>query len=191
MAPRTPQTARTNITGRQREQQIKDNADEIKETQKRLGMMSRVEEVIEQEGVYDPDTGTLLEAPEGAEDLVEVVAQWSADTEEVDAEPVDLTTDELPHVDDIEDTMRELASIVPTKRQEPQKSTGNILVKDVEPIVVAPDTEVVRCIETQEQVTYGAGRTFDLFAGQKYRMPPHMAAHFASKGLVIRQGRNF
>ena len=42
----------------------------------------------------------------------------------------------------------------------------------------------VRVNQDVEQMTVGAGNTYDFVVGQKYRVPVHIAEHLEEKGLV-------
>lgn len=60
------------------------------------------------------------------------------------------------------------------------------VIDEVESVGVsmADDTQVVRLAEDLEHVTIGVGNTFSFKAGQKYKVPKHVAQHLQEKGYL-------
>ena len=56
-----------------------------------------------------------------------------------------------------------------------------------EPTVVGGDnaTMNIRCIETVENMTLGAGNNYNFKAGQKYTVTEHVGNHVISKGYAV------
>lgn len=111
----------TDVTGRQREEQIKAHAEELAQ---RAGEMSMA---------------------------------TAAAAEKLETEVLDLTNLSKPTViDEVE-------------------SVG---------VSLADDTQVIRLAEDLDFVTIGVGNHYNFKAGQKYKVPKHVAAHLQEKGYL-------
>lgn len=51
-------------------------------------------------------------------------------------------------------------------------------------VTMADDTQVVRVAEDLEHVTIGVGKHYTFKAGQKYKVPKHVAQHLQEKGYL-------
>lgn len=51
-------------------------------------------------------------------------------------------------------------------------------------VTMADDTQVVRVAEDLEHVTIGVGKHYSFKAGQKYKVPKHVAQHLQEKGYL-------
>jgi hypothetical protein len=49
---------------------------------------------------------------------------------------------------------------------------------------MADDTQIVRLAEDLEHVTIGVGKHYSFKAGQKYKVPKHVAQHLQEKGYL-------
>ena len=51
-------------------------------------------------------------------------------------------------------------------------------------VSMADDTQIVRLAEDLEHVTIGVGKHYSFKAGQKYKVPKHVAQHLQEKGYL-------
>jgi len=51
-------------------------------------------------------------------------------------------------------------------------------------VSMADDTQIVRLSEDLEHVTIGVGKHYSFKAGQKYKVPKHVAQHLQEKGYL-------
>jgi len=51
-------------------------------------------------------------------------------------------------------------------------------------VTMADDTQIVRVAEDLEHVTIGVGKHYSFKAGQKYKVPKHVAQHLQEKGYL-------
>jgi hypothetical protein len=65
----------------------------------------------------------------------------------------------------------------------PSKPTVIDEVEDLG-VSLADDVQVIRVAEDLENVTIGAGNYYSFKAGQKYKVPKHVAAHLQEKGYL-------
>jgi hypothetical protein len=64
--PRRTQSTRGDQTGRTREHQAREAADDLRERQQEISMINQVQDLNDDLGVYDPESNELLEGPEVA-----------------------------------------------------------------------------------------------------------------------------
>jgi hypothetical protein len=172
--PRGPQ--RGDFTGQQRQKLAEEKAQELVDRQKEIGLVNQVDVVIEQEGIFDPTTGELIELPESAQTKVANLQ-----------EPVVVDDDPIldPTQGRVADPMKDLRDLETKQQNRPERH--NVLeVQDLgsEPITVDDEWKVIRVNTDVEDMTYGAGTNYTFERGRRYRVPRDLYDWLESRGVV-------
>ena len=169
---------RGDFTGQQRQKLAEENAAELEQRQKEVGLVNQVDVVREEEGIFDPVTGELEELPETAQ---ERIAQ-------LEDQPVVVTDDEI--LDPSQpaaafDPMKDLREMG-TPQQDKPVPANPMEVQDLgaEPITVEEEWRIVRVNSDVEEMTYGAGNTLTFLRGRRYRVPNDLYEWLDSRDLV-------
>lgn len=167
---------RGDFTGQQRQQLAEEKAQELVERQKEIGLVNQVDMVVEQEGIFDPVTGELVELPEGAQAKVNKLQ-----------EPVVVEDDPImdPTKGRVADPMKDLRDL--DIRSQNKASQPNALeVQDLgsEPITVDDEWKVIRVNSDIEDMTYGAGTNYTFERGKRYRVPRDLYDWLEGRGVV-------
>jgi hypothetical protein len=174
--PRGP-AQRGDFTGSERQRLAEENAKELAERQKQIGLVNQVDQVIEDEGIWDPATGTVVEMSPEAQARIETLSE----PETVDVDPILDPTLITPGYDPMKD-------LQPTMIQQKSKPvTPNALeVQDLgeEPVTVEAEWRVIRVNTDVEEMTYGVGNTYTFLRGRRYRVPKHLYDWLESRGVV-------
>lgn len=170
---------RGDFTGQERERLAREQAAEITEAQKRVGVVNAIDQVIEADGVFDPTTGDVVEMPDGVNEAIEQVSYEENDDDEV----IDVTAG--PSSLRSMDAMQDLRD--PTPQQKPKPMKPNPMeIQDVPDVLVAEDEYVTFRVNTDvEDMTFGADRPLNNFVrGRKYRGPRDLYNHLESRGII-------
>jgi hypothetical protein len=174
--PRAP-AQRGDFTGQERQRLAEEKAKELADRQKEIGLVNQVDVVYEEEGVWDPATGDVVEMSEEAQAKIEALSE----PVEVEADPILDPSLKVPGYD----PMKDLQDIQTQQRTKPQMS--NVLeVQDLgpEPVVVEDEWRVIRVNTDIEEMTYGAGNTLTFLRGRRYRVPRDLYNWLESRGVV-------
>jgi hypothetical protein len=171
-------TQRGDFTGQQRQKLAEENAKELAERQKEIGLVNQVDIVVEEEGIFDPITGELEELPESAQ----------AKVDQLQDQPVTVDDDSVldpTHHPQMYDPMKDFKDLE-TKQESKPVSTNPLEVQDLgpEPIVVEDEWRVVRVNTDIEEMTYGAEHTYTFLRGRRYRVPRGLYDWLESRGVV-------
>jgi hypothetical protein len=180
MARANPQ--RGDFTGRETQRLQRENADKLVERQNEIGLAGEVDLVVEEEGVFDPVSGELVEmSPEG-QAKVEALNQ---PIEVEEAEPV-YEIGEGPKPLDLMQPFEDTQRTKPRSRKKASPEPIEVEIEDLgdEPVFVEDEYVNIRVNTDIEDMTYGAGNVFSLARGKQYRVSKHIARHLESKGLV-------
>lgn len=174
--PRTSQ--RGDYTGRERQRLTEEKAQELSERQKEIGLVNQVDLVTEEEGVFDPVTGELVELPESAQSKI---AQLQDQPVVVEDDPI-LDPAAPQH---IADPMKNFQDLETKQRAKPMPSNP-LEVQDLgpEPITVEDEWKVIRVNTDIEEMTYGAENNLTFLRGRRYRVPRHLYDWLDSRGVV-------
>jgi hypothetical protein len=173
-----PRAMRGDFTGQQRQRLTEEKAAELAERQKEIGLVNQVDIVVEEEGIFDPATGTLTEplSPESQAKIAQL-----QEPVVVEDDPILDPAAPIPTYD----PMKDLRDLEIKQRQKPAPS--NVLeVHDLgeDPIVVEDEWRVIRVNTDIEEMTYGIGNTLTFLRGRRYRVPQHLYAWLESRGVI-------
>jgi len=170
---------RGDFTGRETQRLQHENADELIKRQQEIGLAGEVDLVVEQEGVFDPASGELVEISAEGQTKVDELSQPVVVEE---ADPV-YEIGEGPKPPDL---MKGFEDSQKTKPRSKKSSNTLMEVEDLgdEPIIVEDEYVNIRVNTDIEEMTYGVNNTFSLARGKQYRVSRHLARHLESKGLV-------
>jgi|SRR5215469_9053029 len=172
-----PGRQRGDFTGAQRQRLTEEKAAELAERQQEIGLVNQVDLVREEEGIWDPETGQMMELSPEAEqrirDLEEPVT--------VDTDPILDPAVPVPGYD----PMKDLQPVA--VQQQARTATLNPLeVQDLgpEPITVDEEFKVIRVNTDIEEMTYGVGTSYTFLRGRRYRVPKHLYLWLESRGVI-------
>jgi hypothetical protein len=168
---------RGDLTGQERQRLAEENAAELAERQKEIGLVNQVEMVEEREGIWDPATGTIIDMPADAQAKIEALSEPVT----VDVDPILDPSLKVPGYDPMKDLQ---ATQV---QQRPKNMLVNAMqVEDLgpEPMVVEDEWRVIRVNTDIEQMTYGAGNDLTFMRGFRYRVPKDLYNWLESRGVV-------
>jgi len=153
-----------------------EKAQELVDRQKEIGLVNQVDVVVEEEGIFDPITGELVELPESAQAKVAKLQ-----------EPVVVDDDPIldPTQGRVADPMKDLRDL--EVRQQPKAERPNALeIQDMgpEPITVEDEWKVIRVNSDVEDMTYGAGTMYTFERGRRYRVPRDLYDWLESRGVI-------
>jgi|SRR5215469_6474880 len=168
---------RGDFTGSERQRLAEENAAQLAERQKEVGLVNQVDIVYEEEGVWDPASGEVVEMSPEAQERLEALNQPVT----VETDPILDPSVPLPGYDPMKDLQ------VTETQQRPRPQPANKLeVEDLgpEPVVVEDEWRVIRVNSDIEEMTYGAGNTLTFLRGRRYRVPRDLYNWLESRGVV-------
>jgi hypothetical protein len=171
-----PTSQRGDFTGQERERLAREKADELVERQKEIGLVNQVDIVVEEEGVFDPSSGALLEVSDQGRQRIGQIN-----------EPVMVDEDEIFDPSQPQPPKPPPPTQVTETQQVPKLTRPNALqVEDLgaEPMVVDQEWRVIRVNTDIEQMTYGAGNDLTFLRGRRYRVPRDLYDWLESRGVV-------
>jgi hypothetical protein len=133
--------------------------------------------VHEEEGIWDPSTGQVMELSPEAEDRIREIEEPVT----VDTDPILDPSVPVPGYD----PMRDLQPV--GVQQQAKTMTANPLeVQDLgpEPMTVESEWRVIRVNTDIEDMTYGVGNQYTFLRGHRYRVPKHLYQWLESRGVV-------
>jgi hypothetical protein len=172
-----PRAQRGDFTGQQRERLAEENAQVLAQRQQEVGLVNQVDTVIEEEGVFDPSSGQVVEMSPEAQARIESLSQPVT----VEDDPVLDPTNVVPGYD----PMKDLQDM--EMKKVPKVQTPNAMeVQDLgpEPMVVEDEWRVIRVNTDIEDMTYGAGTSYTFLRGRRYRVPRDLYNWLDSRGVV-------
>ena len=170
-------TQRGDFTGSERQRLTEEKAAELVDRQQEIGLVNQVDLVREEEGVWDPATGQLMELSPEAEqrihDLEEPVT--------VDTDPILDPAVPVPGYDPMKDLQT-----VQTQQQARTMTANPLEVQDLgpEPITVDEESRVIRVNTDIEDMTYGVGTSYTFLRGRRYKVPKHLYLWLESRGVI-------
>lgn len=169
---------RGDFTGTETERLQREHADELARRQQEIGLTNAVDVVIEQEGVFDPATGQLIDMPPEAKAKVDALGDTVIEVEDPDA-----ILD--PHNTPPRDPLQGFQEMIPKQKQK-RVSSNPMEVTDLgdEVIVTEEEYKVIRVNTDIEDMTYGVGNTMTFLRGRRYSIPLDLYRHLESKGLI-------
>jgi hypothetical protein len=169
---------RGDFTGSERQRLTEEKAAELAERQKEIGLVNQVDIVVEEEGIFDPATGTLTQ-PLSAETQAKV--DRLQEPVVVEDDPILDPSQPTP----VYDPMKDLRDLEVKQRAKPMP-TNTMEVVDLgeDPIVVEDEYRVIRVNTDIEEMTYGIGNTLTFLRGRRYRVPQHLYVWLESRGVV-------
>ena len=175
---RTPQN-RGDFTATERDRLTTENAEELARRQKEVGLVNQVQEMVDEEGVFDPASGALLEGPD-----VDAVEYVGDEDEIIDASTDPAATKREQVTDPLKDFQNPITQQAPKTRRANPRGVDVVEEDDFEPVVVEAEYVVIRASDDLEDFTFGAGNNYTLVRGRKYRLPKAVADHLDEKGYV-------
>lgn len=168
---------RGDFTGQQRQRLTEEKAKELADRQKEIGLVNQVDIVVEEEGVFDPISGEMVELSSEAQTRIEGLQEPVV----VDDDPILDPTAPPPVYDPMKD-LREVQTQQATKTVVPNK----LEVQDLgpEPITVQDEWRVIRVNSDIDEMTYGAGNVYTFQRGRRYRVPRDLYDWLESRGVV-------
>lgn len=168
---------RGDFTGAQRQRLVEEKAQELADRQQEIGLVNQVDTVVEEEGIFDPSTGAMVEMSAEGQTRIEDLSQPVV----VDEDPIlDPSTSAQVY-----DSMRDLRT-TETQPQAKSPVTNPMEVVDLgeEPVTVEEEWKVIRVNTDIEQMTYGVGNEYTFLRGRRYRVPKHLYQWLESRGVV-------
>jgi hypothetical protein len=171
--PRAAQ--RGDFTGRETERLTRENAEALVQRQKEVGLVNQIDTVVEEEGIFDPATGKLIEMPPEAQAKIEELENTVTYVEDDEIFDVGRGQPQPPPQQDIE-----------TKQMPKPERANPMEIQDVSggAIIVEEEYKVIRVNTDVEGMTYGVGNTIDFYRGRKYRVPIDLYHWLESRGVV-------
>jgi len=169
---------RGDFTGSQRIKLAEENQDTLAQRQQEIGLVNQVDTVIEEEGVYDPSSGAVVEMSPEAQARIEALSNRPITMED---DPILDPTNVIPGYDPMKD-LQDMET-----KQVPKVQTPNALeVQDLgpEPMVVEDEWRVIRVNSDIEDMTYGVGTSYTFLRGRRYRVPRDLYNWLESRGVV-------
>jgi hypothetical protein len=171
---------RGDFTGQERQRLTEEKAQELAERQKEIGLVNQVDLVVEEEGIFDPVTGQLVELPPEAEARIAALEEPI----EVEQDPIFDPTQtgvyqgQSQRAANLTDTL--------TKPRAKPPASNHMEIEDLgeEPIVVEDEWRIIRVNTDVEDMTYGVGNTLTFLRGRRYRVPQHLYEWLESRGVV-------
>lgn len=168
---------RGDYTGIQRQKAAAEKADELAKRQTEIGMANDVDIVIEQEGIFDPVSGQLIEMPPEAQSKIDRI---ETQTIEVEEDPI-----YDPQNQPLGDPMRPFEDLEIKQKPKPVRPNAmEVMDLGEDPEVTEPEYRVMRVNSDIEEMTYGAGNTMTFVRGRRYRVPSHLYEWLDSRGVI-------
>jgi len=168
---------RGDFTGQERQRLAEEKAQELAQRQQEIGLVNQVDMVIEEEGIFDPASGTVIEVPTEAQERIERLQEPVT----VEADPILDPKIKVPGYD----PMKDLQETQIQQQTRPQ-AANTLEVQDLgpEPVVVEDEWRDIRVNTDIEEMTYGAGNTLTFLRGRRYRVPRDLYNWLESRGVV-------
>lgn len=168
---------RGDFTGQERQRLAEEKAKELADRQQEIGLVNQVDIVYEEEGVWDPSTGQVVEVPPEAQERLEALNEPVT----VGQDPILDPAVKVPGYD----PMKDLQDIQTQQRPRPQAPNA-LEVQDLgpEPVTVEGEWKVIRVNTDIEEMTYGVGNTLTFLRGRRYRVPRDLYNWLESRGVV-------
>jgi hypothetical protein len=172
-----PRAARGDFTGQQRDRLAEENAEDLAQRQQEVGLVNQVDLVREEEGIWDAETGQVMELSPDAEQRIRELEEPVT----VDTDPILDPSVPVPGYDPLKD----LQPVVTQQRTKAPYSNA-LEVEDLgpEPITVDEEFKVIRVNTDIEDMTYGAGTSYTFLRGRRYRVSKHLYQWLESRGVV-------
>jgi hypothetical protein len=172
-----PRAQRGDFTGTQRQQLAEEKAAELAERQQEIGLVNQVDMVREEEGIWDPATGQVMELSPETESKIRQIEEPVT----VDTDPILDPSVPVPGYD----PMKDLQDMQTQQRSKPQ-ATNVLEVQDLgpEPVTVESEWRVIRVNTDIEDMTYGVGTSYTFLRGRRYRVPYYLYQWLESRGVV-------
>lgn len=169
---------RGDFTGQQRQRLTEEKAKELEQRQKEIGLVNQVDIVTEEEGIWDPASGALVEMSPEAQARIEALSEPMV---VADDDPI-LDPSQPQHV---VDPMRDLRETQVQQQAKPVAPNA-LEVQDLgpEPITVEDEWKVCRVNTDIEEMTYGAGNIYTFVRGRRYRVPRDLYDWLETRGVV-------
>jgi len=170
-------TQRGDFTGQQRQTLAEEKAAELAERQQEIGLVNQVDLVREEEGIWDPETGQLMELSSEAEARIRQVEEPIT----VDTDPILDPSVPVPGYDPMKDLQP-----VGIQQQVRTVTPNPVEVLDLgpEPVIVESDYRVIRVNTDIEDMTYGIGTSYTFLRGRRYRVSHHLYQWLESRGVI-------
>jgi hypothetical protein len=171
----TPQ--RGDFTGSERQRLTEEKAAELADRQQEIGLVNQVDVVREEQGIFDPETGQVMELSPEAEQRIRQLEEPVT----VDTDPILDPAVPVPGYD----PMRDLQPV--GIQQQTRVMTRNPLeVEDLgpEPVTVEDEYRVIRVNTDIEDMTYGIGTSYTFLRGRRYRVSKHLYQWLESRGVI-------
>jgi hypothetical protein len=168
---------RGDFTGQERQRLAEEKAKELAERQEEIGLINQVDVVYEEEGIWDPASGQIVEVPEDAQEKIEALSEPVT----VDPDPILDPSLKVPGYD----PMKNLQATQVQQRTKPQASNA-LEVEDLgpEPVVVEDEWRVIWVNTDIDEMTYGVNNTLTFQRGRRYRVPRDLYNWLESRGVV-------
>lgn len=168
---------RGDFTGQQREELAQQKAAELAERQEEIGLVNQVDIVHEEEGIWDPSTGTVMEMSAEAEARIRELEEPIT----VEDDPILDPKLVVPGYDPMKDLQT-----VGVQQKSRVMAPNSLEIEDLgeEPIVVEDEWRIIRVNTDIENMTYGVGNELTFLRGRRYRVPSHLADWLESRGVV-------
>lgn len=173
-----PRAQRGDFTGSERQRLAEEKAAELEDRQKEIGLVNQVDIVHEEEGIWDPATGAVVEMSPEAQARIEAVSEPVT----VDEDPI---LDPSVHAQSPYDPMKDFQAME-TQQRTKTLVRNPLEVEDLgpEPITVEDEWCVIRVNTDIEDMTYGVGNQYTFLRGRRYRVPKYLKDWLESRGVV-------
>lgn len=170
-------TQRGDFTGTQRQRLAEENAVELAKRQEEVGLVNQIDMVREEEGIWDPGTGQVMELSPEAEDRI----RQAEEPVTVDTDPILDPSVPVPGYDPMKDLQP-----VGVQQQARPMTPNPLEVQDLgpEPVTVESEWRVIRVNTDIEDMTYGVGTSYTFLRGRRYRVPYPLYQWLESRGVV-------
>jgi hypothetical protein len=162
---------RTDYTGREAERLREEHAAELRARQGQIGLVNEAPPSEEPDVVYGMDGKPV--AADALADVVEIPEEESPLYDVTGNVMVDKPRRRLQRRKQIEDVPASILAEQPEAAAKPEPRAKTEFV-------------VMRVTTDIEQMTYGAGTSYDFLRGRRYSVPLDLYRHLDSKGLVQR-----
>jgi hypothetical protein len=150
------------------------NAEELAEAEARMALVSKRNAEAAEQGVFDPQTQSVVEGPELLDD----------DDEEIELDPSGVVPADAARIDGPLSPSGENRAQQVIQRQQSRSGQSVELLEDEED-PIEQETRIGRVTMDLENVTFGQGNTFTFKRGLRYRMPRALYDHLDSRGYIF------
>lgn len=166
---------RGDFTGAQRQKLAEDNAEQLAARQQEVGLVNQVETLIEEEGIFDPATGRVVEMSAEAQAKIEAMSEPMTMEEDPVLDPTLVVPGYNP--------MKDLQT-VGAPQQQARVTPPNAMEVQEAPMTVEGEWRIIRVNTDIEEMTYGVGEQMTFLRGHRYRVPKHLYDWLESRGVV-------